>query len=736
MTQLQIRGAREHNLRGVDLDLPPRALVALVGVSGAGKSSLLLDTLLAEGRRRYLDALAGGEGGLASPDVDWVGGLPPAVSLGERVLDPRERLGDVIGVLPLVEALFGRLGAQRCLACGQVSRAMGVDQVVDEVARSPEGARLFLEAPVRLGAGGAAAVLPEVARAGFSRVRADGEVLRVEEVRGQVRSLRVVVDRVVWRQDKRSRLEEAVRLASTTGEGSLVVVAEGAERAFTTGPRCPACGLERPVLEPGLLSPRTGEGGCPSCGGTGAVAGEPCVLCGGTGLSASARAVLLGATGLSELLTVALSDLPDALSQIPDGPVSRPVREELSRRVAVAEGLGLGALPLGRRVSELSGGQVQLARLARLGGAPLEGVLYLLDEPTAGLGEVEALAVLDLLRSWVLAGSGVIVGTHRLSVVRAADWVVEFGPGAGARGGRVIFEGSAEALAVAPTPTGDWLRGTLRPGPPASRPIRRRVEVAGLGLGVGALVAITGGMGAGKSRLLALAEAAAAGAGLSPRSWASAGAGRTSRSMPATYSGVWTHLRQLLAASHEASVRGLSASDFSLNTPGGRCELCRGLGVVKVELGVLPPVWRRCEACGGRRFTRELRSVRWRGWSADELLERTVDELLAVSGAYPRIAEPLRALSELGLGYLPLGQPGHTLSGGEARRLALARELATGGGEGRVYLLDQPETGLHQVDIIGLIAALHRLVDGGASVWVATRSEALVASADQVVALG
>jgi excinuclease ABC subunit A len=713
---IEVRGAREHNLRGVDVDLGTDGITVFVGPSGSGKTSLLLDTLHAEGRRRYLEALSGGlvRARLRRPDVERVEGLPPTVSF-EAVAPsaaPRATLADLAAVRPLLDVLLGRAGVQHCPQCDARIATSSQDEIVGALLALPAGTRLRIEIPLPSGDPSHAAA------GGFSRVSVDGDVRAVEDV-GRVppgATVRIVVDRLrLGDGDRRERLHDAVRLAGRAGSGQIVAVTDLGERAFVDRPRCVACALDLPPLSPRLF--RSGEAAaCSACSG----AFGDCAACGGTGLGAAASAVRWGGARLRDLL-----DRPagaQSWADAPDDAVSRRVLGPLRQRLETLRRLGLGALRLGRPAPTLSTGEVQRARLVGLVATAPSGVLYALDEPAAGLAAIEAEAVAACVRALIAAGNGVVAVDHNPVLIAAADRVVEFGPGAGPEGGRIVFDGPPSALAAADTATGRWWASGRRL-PAVTCPSGRDVVLAGVPLRAEGLTVWTGPSGSGKSRALA-ALAAAVEAGGTPWArvlWAEGTAARAARSIAATYVGAWSVVRELLAATAEARVRGLDAGAFSLAQPGGRCEACQGTGEKRVDLEWLPELWTPCPVCDGRRFAGDALAVRWHGLDPGELLQQTAAEARRLLGGVPRLERALRALVDCGLGHVPLGLPTRALSSGEASRLRLARELARGAvGPDALVLLDDPTRGQHAVDAERVLRLAVRLAEAGAAVVVAS----------------
>ncbi|MEQ1571204.1 MAG: hypothetical protein ABMA64_36585, partial [Myxococcota bacterium] len=468
---ISVRGAREHNLRGVDLDLPREALIVLCGVSGSGKSSFAYDTLHVEGQRRYLEALATTRPGgpsLVPPRVDRIDGLPPTLALVQRpgALGPRATVGSVTELDAVLRVLFGRAGSAHCPVCGSSVRPTTHDEIVDALSALTD-ARLVLEAPVRIRDPDARAssVLGEIERSGFSRVRLAGEIRRIDELDpGRVdlrEELRVVVDRLRIEPDRRPRLVDSVRTTARVGRGVVIASTDAGEQVFVDRPYCPRDDLLLPALEPRLLATWGPPGACPTCAGLGRVDDAPCGACGGTRLSAAARAVRWRSWGFSDLQQRSLSELVAELRGLstPRDEIERVALADVERRAARAIGLGLGGLRPADPVDALSSSEVQRLRLVRQLASPLSGVLYVLDEPTAGLDPSLIDAVISVVRELVAAGNTVLAVEHAPAVIAAADHAVEFGPGAGVAGGRVVFEGPPARLATADTATGRWLSG-------------------------------------------------------------------------------------------------------------------------------------------------------------------------------------------------------------------------------------------------------------------------------------
>jgi excinuclease ABC subunit A len=864
---IRIRGAREHNLRAVDLDLPRERLIVFCGPSGSGKSSLAFDTLHAESQRRFVEALSGPVrarlGSTRKPAFDQITGLTPSIGLAQRAhasAHPRSTVATLVEVHDLLRVLYARTGRPHCPRCGADISPRTVDSVLHELAALPERTRLIVCAPVaRARAGSVGPLLAELARQGFARARIDREQVALDEAPSvdarAPHDVDVVIDRIVWGADKRERLHEAVGLALSAGMGAALVEVDGADRLYTTQARCIPCGVTLPALEPRSFSFNAPVGACAACDGLGTTqridperlvldaqrslaegaldgwtpaarrvallelarrgvdvdapwsalpwehrelalhgdrepsGAEPtgggrtlegavraaerrmpehlvdtsvCVSCVGTRLNEAARSVRVAGVGIHEVLARSVADIRAWVASLPDDAVTAPLAEELGRRLSVLLRTGLGYLTLDRSAPTLSGGELQRVRLAAQIGNQLSGVLYVLDEPTAGLHPRDTAALVEVLRDLRDAGNTVLVVEHDPAVVAAADLVVDVGPGAGAQGGTVVFQGAPDALLRSDGPTGAWLSGrrSIASAPPSSPSgALQLVGARGHNLRdltvrfpLGQLVGVTGVSGSGKSSLVDDTLARALGGrrdalphdALHGRERVSrvvrvdqSPLGRSARSSPATATKVWDTVRQLLARTPEAKARGFGPDRFSLATPGGRCEACEGEGVRRVEMLLLPDVSVACEVCAGRRFDEGTLGVTWRGHSAAELLDMPVARARELFAGIPAIAGTLAIMDALGLGYLPLGQGADTLSGGEAQRVKLARELGRPGEvAGTLYLLDEPTVGLHPQDVDLLVGALRGLVSRGGSVIAVEHDPLFVGACAYVVELG
>jgi excinuclease ABC subunit A len=800
---IRIRGAREHNLRGLDLDLPRDAFVVVTGVSGSGKSSLAFDTLYQEGQRRFLESLSPYArqflGQMEKPAVDRVDGVSPTLSIDQKTVNrnPRSTVGTITEIYDHLRLLYARLGTPRCPECLRAIARRSPGDLADQLLRESEGRRVQLLAPVVRGRKGEyRKELEDWARDGWLRARIDGELRLLDEpiqlARYEVHTIEIVVDRLTLSLADRPRVVEAIERALRMAEGVVSVLVSpgsGAADVYTLHAierACPVHGISIPEMEPRLFSFNAPQGACPTCLGIGAVvkvgkklvpaprdAAEAwtCPACAGRRLNPVALAVDFRGQGIdtTSRMTVetARAFFDTVTLQPAEAPIGEGVLREIQDRLGFLEHVGLGYLSLDRSARTLSGGEAQRIRLAACVGSGLQGVTYVLDEPSIGLHPRDNRRLLDALIALRDAGNTVVVVEHDRETMEAADWIVDIGPGAGRLGGQLVGEGPPARFVDLDTATARYLRNEEF----IAIPERRRTGSGGvlqvrgarvnnlqgldLDLPLGTLTMFTGVSGSGKSTLLfdviekGLQDGTLGGAELVDKviEIDQQPIGRTPRSNPATYSGAWDLVRDLFASTPEAKLRGYPKGQFSFNVAGGRCEACEGAGVRTIEMAFLANVEIPCETCGSRRFTRETLEVLWKGRSIADVLEMTVDEATEFFSVHKKLSRILSTMREVGLGYVHLGQPATTLSGGEAQRLKLASELhrppvrkrGAIGTEaiGRtVYLLDEPTTGLHFQDVRVLLAALQALVDAGHTVLVIEHNTDLVKAADLLVELG
>src|SRR4051794_9714770 len=906
--RLIVRGAREHNLKDVSLELPRDSLVVFTGLSGSGKSSLAFDTIFAEGQRRYVESLSAYArqflGQMDKPDVDFIEGLSPAVSIDQKSTNrnPRSTVGTITEVYDYLRLLRARAGRPHCPVCGEPITRQTPQQIVDRLLELPEGTRFQVLAPVIRGRKGEYAdMFRELQTKGFSRARVDGETVSLAEPPVLEKKLKhtieVVVDRLVARPSSKRRLTDSVETALELAGGVLTVdlvdEPEGSpdrERRFSEKMACPnEHQLGSFEVEPRSFSFNNPYGACPECTGIGsklevdpdllvpdddltlaegAIApwatgsadyfvrlmkalGEdlgftvdtpwralperarqallhgqdhqvhvkfknrygrersystgfegaipfvqrrhtetesewsreryegymrevPCPACKGARLKPESLAVLVGGRSIADVCGLPIREAAGFLGDLEltarERQIAERVLKEIQARLGFLLDVGLEYLSLDRAAGTLSGGEAQRIRLATQIGSGLVGVLYVLDEPSIGLHQRDNRRLIDTLTRLRDLGNTLIVVEHDEDTIRAADWIVDIGPGAGEHGGRVVHSGDlAGLLASSESVTGAYLSGRRSiPMPPERRPVdpARQLTVVGarehnlqgidVSFPLGVLTAVTGVSGSGKSTLVnailytVLANELNGARQVAGRHRRIMGLdhldkvvhvdqgpiGRTPRSNPATYTGVWDHVRRLFAETTEAKVRGYTPGRFSFNVKGGRCEACSGDGTLKIEMNFLPDVYVPCEVCHGARYNRETLEVHFKGKTVADVLNMPIEEAAEFFAAVPAISRHLRTLVDVGLGYVRLGQPAPTLSGGEAQRVKLAPELRCASAGGPSSTPDERTTGLHFEDIRKPLGVLSRLVEAGNTVIVIEHNREVIKTADWVVDLG
>ncbi|MGY2066638.1 excinuclease ABC subunit UvrA [Blastococcus sp. SYSU DS0619] len=908
MDRLVVRGAREHNLKDVHIDLPRDALIVFTGLSGSGKSSLAFDTIFAEGQRRYVESLSAYArqflGQMDKPDVDFIEGLSPAVSIDQKSTNrnPRSTVGTITEVYDYLRLLYARAGQPHCPNCGKPISRQTPQQIVDQVLAMAEGTRFQVLAPVvRARKGEYVDLFSSLQTQGFSRVRVDGTVHPLTEPptlkKQEKHSIEVIVDRLTVKESAKRRLTDSVETALGLAGGLVVLdfvdLPEDdpeRERTFSEHLACVDDGLSFEALEPRSFSFNSPFGACGECTGIGtrkevdpelvvpdpgkslsqgaiapwasSMSNEyftrlltglsqqigfsmddpwerlpakvqkailhgspdqvhvryknrygrersyyaafegvlpflerrhddtdseymrdkyegymrdvPCPVCHGTRLKPEILAVKLSGRSIAEVTNLSIGEASQWLGALELGERAKAIADrvlrEIQARLSFLVDVGLDYLSLDRPAATLAGGEAQRIRLATQIGSGLVGVLYVLDEPSIGLHQRDNTKLIETLVRLRDMGNTLIVVEHDEDTIKTADWVVDIGPGAGEHGGEVVVSGTVEdLLASERSITGAYLSGRMEITVPA---VRRRPEpgrelvVKGArennlrGIDVtfplGCLVAVTGVSGSGKSTLVndilytTLANQLNRARQVAGRHRTVTGLehldkvvhvdqspiGRTPRSNPATYTGVWDHVRKLFAQTSEAKVRGYLPGRFSFNVKGGRCEACSGDGTLKIEMNFLPDVYVPCEVCKGARFNRETLEVHYKGKTVSEVLDMPIEEAADFFAAIPAIARYLRTLTDVGLGYVRLGQPATTLSGGEAQRVKLASELQKRSNGRSIYVLDEPTTGLHFEDIRKLLLVLQGLVDKGNSVLVIEHNLDVIKSADWLVDMG
>lgn len=842
---ISVRGARMHNLQNVDVDIPRGRFVVVTGVSGSGKSSLAFDTIFAEGQRRYLECLSARTRQhltqLERPDVDLVTGLPPTIAVDQKTGSTRIRstLATVTELYDYLRLLFARAGQAHCPDCGVPVSQQSVATIVDRILALEERSKVILLAPLVAGRKGAHRdVFERICKAGFVRARVDGEIVDAgsppDLPRSKTHSIDAIVDRIIVKPGIEERLRESVELALKYGDGSCVVSTQmgddWSDRLYSNRYCCPDCGTSFPPLEPRTFSFNSPYGACRGCRGLGRkVPAEIqtsatklrtefsrlplCPDCDGTRLGPIARNVLFAGSSLPQLAAQTVGDCGPLIAELlarltgtsewaaelnlePEAAVAaRSILPEIATRLGYLNRVGLHYLTLDRPAVTLSGGEFQRARLAAALGSGLTGVCYVLDEPTIGLHPRDTQRMIDVLNSLRDTGSSVLVVEHDVEIMRAADWLIDLGPGAGREGGRLVGEGTPDdfhgdesvtrAFLDGPSSATAGLSGGSFPlaagtaDQAGSGTRYLRIEGASLHnlqnvtaeIPLGCLTAVTGVSGSGKSSLIvhslipALKFALANqgrwrrdGVDTGSVDWNEAGVpcsglggfgeldrlvvvdqspiGRNGRSNPATQTGLWNEVRTLLARTRDARLRGFTPKRFSFMSKDGRCPTCEGTGTQRVRMSFLPDVFIECPECCGARFNAQTLGIRFREKNAAELLALRVDEAAEFFSAFPRIAAILNVLVDVGLGYLELGQSARTLSGGEAQRVKLAAELSKGGEERVLYVLDEPTTGLHPADVLRLLDVLRRLVDHGHSVIAVEHSLDVIRAADWIIDLG
>ena len=898
--RLVIKGARQHNLKNIDVEIPRNKLVVITGLSGSGKSSLAIDTIYAEGQRRYVESLSAYArqflGQMNKPDVDFIEGLSPAVSIDQKTAsrNPRSTVGTVTEVYDYLRLLYARIGRPHCPSCGQPITQQTVEQIVDQILALPEGTRIQVLAPVVRGRKGEhKRVVEQIAKEGFIRIRVDGELREVSAElnldKNKKHSIEIVVDRIVVRPDVQGRISDSVQTALKFGEGIVFVdVIGGEELMFSEKFACIDCGISMEELTPRMFSFNSPYGACPSCEGLGSkqeidpelildldlsiaegglipwratksrwlwaivdrvcelhgidqevplkklsqdqlnvllyglgdelitfpytnMAGREriyeapfeglipslerryreassewvkqdveqymsvstCTACGGKRLRPEVLGVTVGGKNIIEVTELTISEALEFLTEVRlterEQLIARQVLKEIKERLSFLVNVGLDYLTLSRASATLSGGESQRIRLATQIGSGLTGVLYVLDEPSIGLHQRDNQRLLDALRELRDLGNTLIVVEHDRETMEAADWIIDMGPGAGTHGGEVVAAGTWEQICAEPRSiTGQYLKGERRIPLPRKRrrPNGKFITIRGarehnlknidVQIPLGLFVAVTGVSGSGKSTLVNEILYKRLSQELH-RSKAKPGAheaieglefidkvieidqspiGRTPRSNPATYTGAFDGIRELFAMTAEAKIRGYKPGRFSFNVKGGRCEACKGDGILKIEMHFLPDVYVPCEVCKGKRYGRETLEVKYKGKSIADVLDMQVEEAVEFFKNVPKIHRRLQTLYDVGLGYIKLGQPATTLSGGEAQRVKLATELSRRSNGRTVYLLDEPTTGLHFEDIRKLLAVLQRLVDAGDTVVVIEHNLDVIKTADYIIDLG
>ena len=795
LEEIRIKKAAQHNLKNVDVNIPRNKLVVVTGPSGSGKSSLAFDTLFAEGQRRYIECLSTYARQyieqMEKPEVESIEGISPSISIDQKTIssNPRSTVGTVTESYDLMRLLFARVGIPHCPQCGRQVESQSPEQILNRIMENYLGKKVLFLAPVIRGRKGEYNQLFErMRKKGFIRARVDGDFfdldmdIRLEKTK--LHSIDIVLDEIEISSSHEARIKDSINLSMEMTEGNISIIDdEGKERFFSTHLLCPVCDLSLPEFEPRSFSYNSPYGACPRCHGLGfltrinrygetEITDDVCPLCAGTRLRKESLGVKVGGKNIYEYCILPANRLLKELFALTFHPsqeaiVSR-IRKELIDRLQVMLDLGMSYLHLDRPTSTLSGGEVRRVRLAAQVGVRLRGVLYVLDEPTIGLHQRDNTRLISLLKNIRDDGNSVVVVEHDEQTIRSADVILDLGPGAGERGGEAVIQGNlSHVLASQKSLTALYLKGEKYiPVPSGRRKPKNWLEIIGAAehnlknldvkIPLGVMTVLTGVSGSGKSTLVydilyrSLSN-------IFYKSKVRAGKhqkilgieninkvvsvdqkpiGRTPRSNPATYTGVLTSLRQMFSLTQEAKMRGYSPSRFSFNLPGGRCEECAGAGSKKIEMHFLPDVFVTCDRCGGRRYNKETLAVKYKGNSIADYLEMTVDEAYDYLKAHPVMKRKLGVLKRVGLGYLRLGQPAPTLSGGEAQRIKLTKELGKKATGNTLYILDEPTTGLHFDDVHQLLQVLSELVELGNSIIVIEHNLDVIKYSDYIIDLG
>jgi len=791
---ITIKGAREHNLKNIDLSIPRDAITVITGPSGSGKSSLAIDTIYAEGHRRYVESLSAYARQfleqLRKPDVDSIEGLSPSIAIDQKTVikNPRSTVGTITEIYDYMRVLYTRIGRPYCYNCGSIISKQESKDIIHLVMSLPQGSRLQILSPIIIDRKGEyRKELLEMRRESFIRARIDSEMRDLTHdiilKKHKRHTIEIVIDRLIMKPGVERQLKDAIETALAYSDTVVINLLEGdKDILFSKSAVCPNCGISYPEINPMFFSFNSKQGACPRCNGLGFEHLEEdsqeldnnnyCKGCGGLRLRKEALNIKIQGINIGEFARMSVQDALLFINNLKlserEQTIASRVLKEVRDRLFFLKNVGLDYLTLDRSSLTISGGESQRVRLATQLGSSLTGVLYILDEPSIGMHPRDCKKLLESLSSIRDAGNTVIIVEHDEETIRWADYVVDMGPGAGLSGGWVVTSGEPHEIENnEKSVTGKYLSGSMSIDIPS---VRRKpkdfIRIIGaqefnlkninVDIPLGVFTCITGVSGSGKSTLLleilykALCKEIY-GSKLTPGRYKEiigidkidrvisvdqSPLGRTPRSNPATYTGVFSFVRELFSLVPDSKIRGYTPSRFSFNLTGGRCESCHGDGLIKVEMHFLPDVYIPCDICKGKRYNKETLDITYKGKNIAEVLEMTVTEALQFFSSIPPIKHKLEVLEAVGLGYLQLGQPASTLSGGEAQRVRLSKELGKKSTGNTLYILDEPTTGLHFVDIQKLLNVINNFVDLGNTVIIIEHNLDVIKSADYTIDLG
>jgi len=794
LNAIKIKGAREHNLKNINLSIPRDAITVITGPSGSGKSSLAIDTIYAEGQRRYVESLSAYARQfleqLRKPDIDYIEGLSPSIAIDQKTVirSPRSTVGTITEIYNYMRVLYTRIGKPYCYNCGSLIAKQESKEIIQAVLSLPQGTRLQVLAPiVRDRKGEYRKELQQMRREGFIRARIDGSMVDLTQdiaLKKQKRhTIEIVIDRLIIKPGIDKQIKYAIETALRYADIVVINLIDGnRDILFSKTMACPKCGISYPDINPMFFSFNSKQGACPRCKGLGFETLEEdstefedqkiCRLCNGLRLRKEALSIKIQDINIGELGRMSIKDALFFINNLKlterEQTIASRVLKEVRDRLNFLEKVGLDYLTLDRSSLTLAGGESQRIRLATQLGSSLTGVLYVLDEPTIGMHPRDTKKLLENLSSMRDAGNTIIIVEHDEETIRWSDHIVDMGPGAGLNGGLIVASGKPEEIEKnEKSLTGKYLSGKLSIDIPS---LRRKpkdfIRIVGarefnlkeldVSIPLGIFTCITGVSGSGKSTLVleilykALLKELY-GSKVTPGQYREitgndrinrvicvdqSPLGKTPRSNPATYTGAFSFIRELFSQVSDSRIRGYTPSRFSFNLSGGRCESCRGDGLIRVEMHFLPPVYIPCDICKGKRYNKETLDIKYKGKNIAEVLDMTISEALQFFSSIPSIRQKIEVLEDVGLGYLQLGQPASTLSGGEAQRVRLSKELGKRSTGSTLYILDEPTTGLHYVDIHKLLNVLNRLIDLGNTVIIIEHNLDVIKSADHIIDLG